>query len=142
MEQEVLFTLEDDGGTPWEGIPQKRMPDPVWDALVACVGEPTNKNERGRMNKACQLIRESLQKERDATTYDNVHALVRQRYFKMRTVWPGIPPTEMALASNWKTLKPTVKRICANEKAGWDDENKVFVRASPEQLSALKKSLG
>lgn len=77
--------------------PQKRKErprDPLWDALVAELGEPATKSERGRRNKALVELREV-----QATAQD-IHD--RLRHYRKR--WPGVEVTATALAANWTTL--------------------------------------
>jgi hypothetical protein len=116
-----------------------RQPDPVWDALGKLEGEPTNKNERGKLNVACQLIKESLSNESPGLSYEETSQLVTRRWHKMISDWPEITPTALALANNWKLFMPHQEKPAANERPEWIEEEDVYVPATPEQLAEMRK---
>jgi hypothetical protein len=78
-----------------------RAPDEIWDSLVEAYGPPSNSNERGRLNKAVKLLRESK-----ATPDD-----IRSRSRRWSQLWPNITPTALGLANNWTTLGPTPPKL-------------------------------
>lgn len=73
-----------------------RPTDPLWEALVAELGEPATKSERGRFNAALKELREI-----QATPDD-----VRRRCRAYRRQWPNVTLTPQALVSNWTRFAP------------------------------------
>ncbi len=84
---------ECEGGTTL-AVVKARPRDELWDAIVAEIGEPQTKSERGRTNKAVAELREA-----GATALE-----VRERAASYRRRWPSVDLTATALVSNWTTL--------------------------------------
>lgn len=76
----------------------------LWDVFEEALGPVTNKNERGRRNRAISLIGESL--EAEEIPPDLWEDELRGRIVSYRQKWPNIELTEMGIANNWKMLDP------------------------------------
>jgi len=76
----------------------------LWDVFEEALGPVTNKNERGRRNRAISLIGESL--EAEEIPPDLWEDELRGRVVSYRQKWPNIELTEMGVANNWKMLDP------------------------------------
>lgn len=74
-----------------------RPRDVVWDALVAEFGEPTNDAERGRMNRACKLLKQSKATPETITRCMHVYRCHRN--------WRDLSRTPTGLASNITELE-------------------------------------
>lgn len=86
--------------------------DVVWEELERLFGKVTNQNTRGRRNRVCKLIRESLTQmaidEPDNFPRDDdaVQREVRSRHARFTQLWPGVKPTDTALANRWDDCNP------------------------------------
>lgn len=113
-----------------------RPPDPIWDALVAELGEPVTKNERKRRNVAVSQLKEI---ETDADE-------VRRRCRAYRRMWPRITLTDMALVSNWSTLdqRPPAAdvRRSVEEVIDLPDLSDDERQANLERVRAFAESIG
>lgn len=113
-------------------LSDERPRDELWDALVAELGEPATKNERGRRNAAVKQLREI------ATTSEEV----RRRCRAYRRMWPDITLTDTALVSNWTTLKQADKRRSVEEIVNLPDISDDERRKNLERAGALAESIG
>ena len=76
-----------------------RTRDPVWDALAAEFGDATNDADRGRRNKACALLRQTL--AHHEIPYGEHHEAVTQMCAAYpHAMPPGSKRTPLAVASN------------------------------------------
>ncbi|HEU5346540.1 MAG TPA: hypothetical protein VFU60_19475 [Ktedonobacterales bacterium] len=80
-----------------------RVPDPVWDACIASMGQngqaPSNRVERGRWAKGIQALKESLASDGSPPSEVSVRAARYRARFGS-----SVPLNPMALAGNWTTL--------------------------------------
>lgn len=92
-----------------------RPRDAVWDALIAIFPAPTNDAERGRLNQAVKLLKQS------GATPQAIHAKVAA----YKRTFPRAVCTPMAIANNWamlapaKTTQPELPKPPTAEEAAW-----------------------
>lgn len=119
--EDVGTTLSEDphpsgsGSSSASSMRTARKPDPVWDAFVACFGEPQTKTERGEMNRAVAEVKEALAPYMiEAWTPDEqftfVHREVEQRFMEADAEYDHFGP--MAIAKGWTRLaKEAARRV-------------------------------
>ena len=89
-------------------------------SLEEIFGKPTNKQERGKRDRAISLIAESL--EFDGSSDPAFE--IRRRHRQWASVFPGASVTDIALANHWSDLRPPARKLAANERPEWGDEGK------------------